>query len=66
MLFIEKRNFIKPENLKHTSFIMDFNVEYNNKRDFFLKPEDWDKFTDYMNDKHPEELMVLEYPALRS
>ena len=65
MLFIENKNFIKPKNLKYTSFIMDFNVEHNNKRSFFLKSEDWDKFTDYMNDKHPEELMVLEYLALK-
>lgn len=62
ILFIEKKNFIKPEHTKHTSHIREFNIEINKNPSFFLKSNDWDKFTDYMAKKRPDILLELEYP----
>ena len=62
MLFIEKKNFIKPEYTKHTSYIQAFNIEFNKNFSFFLKSNDWDEFTNYMVRKRPEILLELEYP----
>ena len=61
MVFVEKGNLIKPENSKHTSYIMEFNVEYFQERSFFLKSVLWDVFTMFMAERKPDSLMILEY-----
>lgn len=64
MLFIEKGKIIKAEDSKDTGFIMAFNVAHNNRRSFFLKVDDLDNFSEYMNSNHPEIVVEFEYPAL--
>ena len=65
MTFIEHKNLIKPEYTKFTSYIQAFNIECRNHSSFFLKAEDWDDFSDYMAEKRPDILLVLEYEPLK-
>jgi len=64
MLFIENSFFIKPEYMRHTSYIRTFNIEVNKYSSFFLRSNDWDKFSAYMAEKRPDIPLELEYPVL--
>jgi len=55
------RGFIKPVNMKHTSYIRDFYTQRGDPPTFFLKGTDWDDFCAFMATKKTESLMVLDY-----
>ena len=64
MLFIEKKNYIKSEKSKNTSYIKLFYQKFHNKNKFFLRIEDWDNFSTFMAENYPSIIIEYDYPTL--
>ncbi|OQX82250.1 MAG: hypothetical protein B6D53_04915 [Candidatus Omnitrophica bacterium 4484_49] len=60
MKFIEKKNLIKAENSEDSVYIAAFNIE-KKRKSFFLSPDDWDEFTEYLVKKDSNIIPEIEY-----